>query len=77
MCLDMHVQTKFLWLCKPVSLGHHIDDWRVCWLGVWDKCRVFFVVIVERECEQPVAPCRAGLSPSAKTARLSILFRCS
>ena len=50
MCLDgaMHVQTKFLRLCKPVSLGDRIDDWRVCWLGGWDKCRVFFVVMVEQ-----------------------------
>ena len=50
----MHVQTKFLWLCKPVLLGDHIDDWRICWLGGWDKRRVFFVVMVERECEEPV-----------------------
>ena len=48
----MHVQTKFLRLCKPVSLGDRIDDWRVCWLGGWDKCRVFFVVMMEREYEQ-------------------------
>jgi hypothetical protein len=49
----MHVQTKFLRLCKRVSLGDLIDDWRVCWLGGWDKCHVFFVVMVEREYEQP------------------------
>jgi hypothetical protein len=40
----MHIQTKFLRLRKPVALGDRIDDWRVCWLGGWDKCRVFFVV---------------------------------
>jgi len=50
---DMHVQTQFLRLSKPVSLGDCIDNWRVCWLGGWDKCRVFFVVMVEREYEQP------------------------
>jgi hypothetical protein len=55
MCLDVHVQTKFRRLSKPVSLGDHIDDWRVCWLGGWDKCRVFFVVMVEREFEHPEA----------------------
>ena len=55
MCLDMHVQTKFLRLSKPVSLGDHIDNWRVCWLGGWDKCHVFFVVMVSRESEQPEA----------------------
>ena len=42
------VETKFLRLRKPVSLGDHIDGWRVCWLGGWDKGRVFYVVMVER-----------------------------
>ena len=23
--------------------------WRVCWIGGWDKCRVLFVVMVERQ----------------------------
>ena len=32
------------------------------WVGGWDKCRVFFVVMVEREHEQPVAPCNARVS---------------
>jgi hypothetical protein len=35
-CVDasnMHVQTKFLRLREPVSLGDRINDWRVCWLG--------------------------------------------
>jgi hypothetical protein len=41
----MHIQTKFLRLRKPVSLGDRIDDWQVCWLGGWDRCRVFFVVM--------------------------------
>ena len=67
MCVDgiaMHVQTKFLRLCEPVSLGDRIDNWRVSWLGGWDKCRVFFVVMVEREHEQPVAQCNAGMPPA-------------
>jgi len=53
----MHIQTQFLRLRKAVSLGEHIDDWRVCWVGGWDKGRVFFVVMLEREHEQPAAPC--------------------
>jgi len=64
MSVTMPVQTKFLRLCKPVSLGDRIDNWRVSWLGGWDKCRVFFVVMVEREREQPVAPCKAPVPPS-------------
>jgi hypothetical protein len=60
----MHIQTKFLRLCKPVSLGDRIDDWRICWLGGWDKSRVFFVVMVEKEHRQPAAPCNAHVSPA-------------
>jgi hypothetical protein len=29
-------------------LGDHIDGWRVCWVGGWDKGKVVFVVMVER-----------------------------
>ena len=65
----MDVQTKFLRLCKPVSLGDPIDDWRVCWLGGWDKCRVFFVVMVEREHEQPAALARNRLVDSTAHSR--------
>src|SRR5579864_5717627 len=67
----MHVQTKFLRLCKPVSIGDRIDNWRVCWLGGWDKCRVFFIVMVEREYEQPVAPCSARVA--ASESRLPVI----
>jgi hypothetical protein len=37
-------------LFKPVALGDRIDGWRVRrrWIGGWDKCRVLFVVMVER-----------------------------
>lgn len=44
----MEVQTKFLRLTRPVTLGKVIDGWRVCWLGGWDKGKVLFVVMVER-----------------------------
>jgi hypothetical protein len=39
-----------------VSLGVRIDDWRVCWLGGWDKCRIVFVVMVfqhRQDCLKP------------------------
>jgi hypothetical protein len=42
------VQTRFLRLRKAVTLGDRIRGWRVCWLGGWDKGKVFFVVMVER-----------------------------
>ena len=44
----LQLQTRFLRLREPVVLGDRIDGWRVCWLGGWDKCRVVFVVMVER-----------------------------
>jgi len=68
----MHVQTKFLRLSKPVSLGDRIDNWRVSWVGGWDKCRVFFVVMVEREYEQPT-----GLPDPKGAVSESVALWCS
>jgi hypothetical protein len=31
-----------------VPMGHRIDGWRVCWLGGWDKQRLFFIVMLVR-----------------------------
>jgi len=45
----MEVETKFLRLFKPAAVGDRFDGWRVCWIGGWDKCRVLFVVMVERQ----------------------------
>jgi hypothetical protein len=42
----MEVQNKFLRLATPAALGDRIDEWRVCWLGGWDRRLVFFVVMV-------------------------------
>jgi hypothetical protein len=44
----MLVETKYLRLFRAVELGDDVDGWRVCWLGGWDKCRVLFVVMVEK-----------------------------
>jgi hypothetical protein len=48
MGVAMQVQTKFLRLFRQVAIGDHIDGWRVCWIGGWDKCRVLFVGMVEK-----------------------------
>jgi len=42
------IETKFLRLRKPVAKGECIDGWRVCWVGGWDRGKVFFVVMVSR-----------------------------
>jgi len=39
---------EWLDLRQPVVLGDRIDGWRVCWLGGWDKGKVFYMVMVER-----------------------------
>ena len=44
----MEVETKFLRLRQPVEWSHNIDGWRVCWLGGWDKGRVFYIVMAMR-----------------------------
>ena len=41
---------KFLWLPKALQLGDRLKGWRVCWLGGWDKNRIWFVVMAERKC---------------------------
>ena len=42
------LETGFLRLAQPAAVGDRIDGWRVCWLGGWDRSKVFFVVMVER-----------------------------
>ena len=44
----MPVETKFLRLYQPATLGEQIDGWRVCWLGGWGKDRLFYWVMVSR-----------------------------
>jgi hypothetical protein len=51
MSVAMDVETKFLRLEQPVRVGDPIDGWRVCWLGGWDKGRMFFIVMVEKQTE--------------------------
>jgi len=44
----MKVQTKFLRLRTPVTLGSRFDDWQVCWLGGWTRHRLSYLVMVAR-----------------------------
>jgi hypothetical protein len=47
------METKFLRLRQPARLGDRIDGWRVCWLGGWDRGRLFYLVMVERAVHGP------------------------
>ena len=48
--VGMEIRSKFLWLSKAHQLGDRMNGWRVCWLGGWDKDRIWFVVMAERKC---------------------------
>ena len=49
--LRMRLETKYLRLRTPVTIGSQFDDWEVCWLGGWTKHRLFYLVMVVRVVE--------------------------
>ena len=42
----MEMETKFLRLRAPVELGSRFGDWSVCWLGGWEKNRLYYLVML-------------------------------
>ena len=44
----MRLETKFLRLNIPVTVGSRFGDWQVCWVGGWTKHRLSFLVMVVR-----------------------------
>ena len=44
----MRLETKYLRLSTPVTLGSRFGDWRVCWLGGWSRHRLFYLVLLVR-----------------------------
>jgi hypothetical protein len=52
----MHMETKYLRLPTPVTLGSRFDNWRVCWLGGWSKHRMFYLVMLVRVLPDRPAP---------------------
>ena len=42
------IETEYLHIREPRELGEQIGEWRICWLGGWDRMRVFYVVMVVR-----------------------------
>jgi hypothetical protein len=42
----MQLETKYhLRFRRPAVLGERVDGWRVCWLGGWDRNRLFYLAI--------------------------------
>jgi hypothetical protein len=44
----MSLETKYLRLRKPVTLGSRFGDWTVCWLGGWSRHRLYYLVMLVR-----------------------------
>ena len=44
----MQLETKYLRLRTPVTLGSRFGDWQVCWLGGWSRDRLHYLVMVVR-----------------------------
>ena len=44
----MRLETKFLHLKAPVTIGSRFGGWRVCWLGGWMRFRLAYIVMVVR-----------------------------
>jgi hypothetical protein len=44
----MYLETKFLRLTTPVTIGSRFGEWRVCWLGGWTRHRLAFLVMLVR-----------------------------
>ena len=55
----MQLRTKYVHLRYPVTLNERIDGWRVCWIGGWDRQRVFFVAMLVQVIDQSTTPVEA------------------
>ena len=42
----MQLETKFLRLRTPVTIGSRFGDWKVCWLGGWTRDQLSYIVMV-------------------------------
>jgi hypothetical protein len=41
----MQLETKFLRLRTPVTLGARFGDWQVTWLGGWGRYELYYLVM--------------------------------
>ena len=44
----MQMETMFLRLKGPVSVGSYFGDWRATWAGGWTRDKLSFLVMVAR-----------------------------
>lgn len=53
----MQIETKFLRLRTPVTIGSWFGDWIVTWDGGWTRDRLSYIVMVAK-IEQPAVATR-------------------
>ncbi len=44
----MQLETKFLRLKLPVTVGFYFGEWRVTWAGGWTRDKLSYLVMVVR-----------------------------
>jgi hypothetical protein len=42
------LETKFIRLKSPVTIGSRFGEWKVCWLGGWNRHRLSYLVMLVR-----------------------------
>jgi hypothetical protein len=63
----MQIETKYLRLRTPVTLGSRFDTWSVCWVGGWtNRYRLDFLVMVMRVKPDEGFADRHGPAPQPK-----------
>jgi hypothetical protein len=66
----MQLETKFLRLRTPVTVGSRFGDWQVTWLGGWTRNRLSFLVMAVK-IPRPTASTPVKPSASRPIARSS------
>ncbi len=52
----MQLETKFLRLRTPVTIGSRFGDWEVTWLDGWTRHRLSYLVMVVRVADDQSPP---------------------
>jgi hypothetical protein len=72
----MDLETKFLRLRTPVTIGSRFGEWEVTWLGGWTRHRLSYLVMVARIGTEEAADANPrNVSPGAGGNRGPIVRR--
>jgi len=60
----MQLETKFLSLKTPVTVGSYFGEWRVTWAGGWTRDKLSYLVMVARVASPALAAARTASNAS-------------